>query len=61
MFLCLNELSSLYGDKADTRYEVLQLWAQVEYTHLASPVNGSHIWRQIMGEQALLPVYKHCI
>jgi len=55
------ELSSLYGDKADTRYEVLQLWAQVEYTHLASPVNGSHIWRQIMGEQTLLPVYKHCI
>ncbi|XP_037724843.1 RNA-binding protein 4F [Drosophila subpulchrella] len=43
------ELSSLYGDKADTRYEVLQLWAQVEYTHLASPSNGSHIWRQIMG------------
>ncbi|XP_016961353.1 RNA-binding protein 4F [Drosophila biarmipes] len=43
------ELSSLYGDKADIRYEVLQLWAQVEYTHLASPANGSHIWRQIMG------------
>ncbi|XP_017065975.1 RNA-binding protein 4F [Drosophila eugracilis] len=43
------ELSALYGDEADTRYEVLQLWAQVEYTHLASPANGSHIWRQIMG------------
>ncbi|XP_039496669.1 RNA-binding protein 4F [Drosophila santomea] len=43
------ELSALYGDEADTRYEVLQLWAQVEYTHLASPANGWHIWRQIMG------------
>ncbi|KAI8035414.1 hypothetical protein M5D96_011757 [Drosophila gunungcola] len=43
------ELSAVYGDEADTRYEVLQLWAQVEYTHLASPANGSHIWRQIMG------------
>ncbi|KAH8367933.1 hypothetical protein KR084_004550, partial [Drosophila pseudotakahashii] len=44
-----DELSAHYGDEADTRYEVLQLWAQVEYTHLASPANGSHIWRQIMG------------
>ncbi|XP_017051921.1 RNA-binding protein 4F [Drosophila ficusphila] len=43
------ELSALYGDEADTRYEVLQLWAQVEYTHLSSPANGSDIWRQIMG------------
>ncbi|XP_017009254.2 RNA-binding protein 4F [Drosophila takahashii] len=44
-----DELSAHYGDEADTRYEVLQLWAQVEYTHLASPANGAHIWRQIMG------------
>ncbi|XP_033170171.1 RNA-binding protein 4F isoform X1 [Drosophila mauritiana] len=42
------ELTVLYGDQADTRYEVLQLWAQVEYTHLASPDNGREIWRQIM-------------
>ncbi|XP_032581162.1 RNA-binding protein 4F isoform X1 [Drosophila sechellia] len=43
------ELTVLYGDEADTRYEVLQLWAQVEYTHLANPDNGREIWRQIMG------------
>lgn len=49
-FRIWDELSSLYGDQADTRYEVLQLWAQVEYTHLGSPTNGSTIWRQIMGK-----------
>ncbi|EDV34468.1 uncharacterized protein Dana_GF20948, isoform B [Drosophila ananassae] len=43
------ELSSWYGDLADTRYEIMQLWAQVEYTHLASPANGALIWRQILG------------
>lgn len=43
------ELTVLYGDQADTRYEVLQLWAQVEYTQLGSPDNGREIWRQIMG------------
>ncbi|XP_016983349.1 uncharacterized protein LOC108047610 [Drosophila rhopaloa] len=43
------ELSNLYGDKADTSYEVLQLWAQVEYAHLGSPDNAMHIWHQILG------------
>ncbi|XP_039153914.1 RNA-binding protein 4F isoform X1 [Drosophila simulans] len=43
------DLTVVYGDEADTRYEVLQLWAQVEYTHLANPDNGREIWRQIMG------------
>ncbi|KAH8287015.1 hypothetical protein KR054_000574, partial [Drosophila jambulina] len=48
-FRIWEELSALYGDQADSRYEVLQLWAQVEYSHLGSPANGSNIWRQIMG------------
>jgi len=48
------ELTVLYGDQADTRYEVLQLWAQVEYTQLGSPDNGREIWRQIMGERKAL-------
>ncbi|KAH8262101.1 hypothetical protein KR038_004089, partial [Drosophila bunnanda] len=43
------DLSELYGDQADTSYEILQLWAQVEYTHLKSPANGTKVWRQIMG------------
>ncbi|KAH8304423.1 hypothetical protein KR059_009102, partial [Drosophila kikkawai] len=43
------DLSALYGEQADTRYEILQLWAQVEYAHLASPIHANTIWRQIMG------------
>ncbi|KAH8245516.1 hypothetical protein KR032_011216, partial [Drosophila birchii] len=48
-FKIWEDLSEVYGDQADTSYEVLQLWAQVEYTHLGNPANGSNIWRQIMG------------
>ncbi|KAH8339663.1 hypothetical protein KR074_001962, partial [Drosophila pseudoananassae] len=42
------ELSEWYGDQADTSYEILQLWAQVEYSKLRSPENGEFIWRQIL-------------
>ncbi|KAH8236208.1 hypothetical protein KR026_008881, partial [Drosophila bipectinata] len=43
-----DDLSAWYGDQADTRYEILQLWAQVEYSKLSSPENGEFIWRQIL-------------
>ncbi|EDW86222.1 uncharacterized protein Dwil_GK16926 [Drosophila willistoni] len=42
-------LSDLYGDQADTSYEMLQLWAHVEYCLMASPAKAVEIWRQIMG------------
>ncbi|XP_020800703.1 RNA-binding protein 4F [Drosophila serrata] len=48
-FKSWEDLSELYGDQADTSYEILQLWAQVEYSHLRSPSNGYNIWRQILG------------
>ncbi|EDW62514.1 RNA-binding protein 4F isoform X1 [Drosophila virilis] len=43
-----DRLSDLYGDQADTSYEVLQLWAQVEYAKLHSPDNGASIWCEIL-------------
>lgn len=45
-----DRLSDLYGDQADTSYEVLQLWAQVEYAKLHSPDNGASIWCEILSE-----------
>ncbi|XP_023162071.2 RNA-binding protein 4F isoform X1 [Drosophila hydei] len=42
-----DRLSELYGDLADTSYEVLQLWAQVEYAKLNNPENGAAIWCEI--------------
>ncbi|KAH8409033.1 hypothetical protein KR009_005612 [Drosophila setifemur] len=46
---CWDDLSASYGDQADTRYEIMQLWAQVEYSRLSNPTSGALIWRQIMG------------
>ncbi|EDV91872.1 GH24363 [Drosophila grimshawi] len=43
-----NRLSIQYGDQADTSYEVLQLWAAVEYAKLKSPSNGAAIWSEIL-------------
>ncbi|XP_030378770.1 RNA-binding protein 4F [Scaptodrosophila lebanonensis] len=43
-----DSLSLTYGDKADTNFEVLKLWAQVEYSHLKCPEQGNAIWRQIL-------------
>ncbi|KRG07408.1 RNA-binding protein 4F isoform X2 [Drosophila mojavensis] len=42
-----DRLSEIYGDLADTCFEVLQLWAQVEYAKLKSPDNGASIWCEI--------------
>ncbi|XP_034489711.1 RNA-binding protein 4F [Drosophila innubila] len=42
-----DRLSEQYGDLADTGYEVLQLWALVEYAQLKSPSNGADIWSEI--------------
>ncbi|TDG43260.1 hypothetical protein AWZ03_010317 [Drosophila navojoa] len=42
-----DRLSELYGDLADTCFEVLQLWAQVEYAKLKSPDKGADIWCEI--------------
>ncbi|XP_022227503.2 LOW QUALITY PROTEIN: RNA-binding protein 4F [Drosophila obscura] len=43
-----NILSDLYGEKADTSYEVLQLYAQVEYSKLLNPALGYKVWEYIM-------------
>ncbi|XP_034106184.1 RNA-binding protein 4F [Drosophila albomicans] len=42
-----NRLSEKYGELADTGYEVLQLWALVEYATLKSPNEGAAIWSEI--------------
>ncbi|KAL7743774.1 hypothetical protein ACLKA6_016833 [Drosophila palustris] len=43
-----DRLSEQYGEMADTGYEVLQLWALVEYAQLKSPSNGAAIWSEIL-------------
>lgn len=45
-----DRLSEQYGELADTNYEVLQLWALVEYSQLNSPSNGAAIWGEILSE-----------
>lgn len=45
-----DRLSEQYGELADTNYEVLQLWALVEYSQLNSPINGAAIWGEILSE-----------
>ncbi|KAH8387346.1 hypothetical protein KR093_006497, partial [Drosophila rubida] len=42
-----DRLSEQYGEMADTSYEVLQLWALVEYAKLNSPLEGAAIWSEI--------------
>lgn len=42
-----DRLSDQYGEMADTGYEVLQLYALVEYAQLKSPSNGAAIWSEI--------------
>ncbi|SPP89281.1 RNA-binding protein 4F [Drosophila guanche] len=43
-----NTLSDLYGEKADNSYEVLQLYAQVEYSKFLNPEQGYKVWEYIM-------------
>ncbi|KAH8396075.1 hypothetical protein KR222_002677, partial [Zaprionus bogoriensis] len=43
-----DRLSEQYGELADTNYEVLQLWALVEYSHLSCPNSGATIWGEIL-------------
>lgn len=45
-----DRLSEQYGELADTNYEVLQLWALVEYSHLNCPSSGAAIWGEILSE-----------
>jgi len=45
-----DRLSEQYGEMADTSYEVLQLYALVEYAQLKSPSNGAAIWSEIFSK-----------